>query len=372
MEENNILSGDINSLRECIETVNRYMELKKESAAAAEDVKRLDRDVAQAKKAMQAETESTLKKNRAPIVDHYKDEIGKKEDDIRKLKSKRDKARNKGVKERIGDETRDLVSQNKELRKRMKSEIKDNKLSKICGKSFYFTFFHTKGAGEAFIFALAVILLCFILPGVVWIILPFEKLADKWQLVSLALMYFAIILLVVAIYWLMSKTIKRGKTEALNSLREIRNQIKSNDRQIKKITRSVKRDSNESMYNLGSFDNKLAELEDAVKESTSKRDAELANFDNNISRELADEIAGRHMPGIRELEAKKADAVAHHEDLDRQVTEMTRRINAEYEVYLGKDMVNPTKLEGLLTVMETGNAATVGEAREVYRNTKTK
>jgi hypothetical protein len=65
--------------------------------------------------------------------------MSKEEDKLRKARGKRDRAKEKGVKERISDETADLTRQNKEIKGNIRTELKGARLPKFCGSVFYFT-----------------------------------------------------------------------------------------------------------------------------------------------------------------------------------------------------------------------------------------
>ena len=67
------------------------------------------------KKQMTDAVGSTVKKRRDDINSSYDAEINKAQDQLKKARAKREKAKNQGMKERIAEETSELHEYNKEL-----------------------------------------------------------------------------------------------------------------------------------------------------------------------------------------------------------------------------------------------------------------
>ena len=73
------------------------------------------------------------------------------------------------------------------------------------------------------------------------------------------------------------------------------------------------------------------------------------------------------MPRINELEASSNEMAKHRANLDESVKTLGLKISTEYEAFLGKDFTDTAKLDELISIMETGRAATVSEAVSVFR-----
>ncbi len=368
MEENsNILNGDLTSLRGYRSLVEEYDNARAMSGQAAAEEKRLEKELALSKKNLRDNIESTVKKRRSEVADKFNDEIGRSQDRLRKVKSKREKAKDKGVKGRIAEETADLTEQNKELRKNIRAELKSAKLPGFCGSGFYFMLYFTKGAAEVLGCALMIILMFLLLPAAVYLALPLEKLPEAWTIPSFAITYFVVIIIVFFIYKIIGDITKHRHNEELKSVRTLHDRIVSNKKQIAVIRRSITRDKNEEMYGLGDFDSQIKTIEDEINQITRDKDAALKNFDEVTGAEVKAEIENREMPRINELEAGYNETVKHRESLDASVKNLGLKISTEYEAFLGKDFTDTAKLDELISIMETGRAATVSEAISVFR-----
>ena len=78
------------------------------------------------------------------ITKSYDAELGKAQERLKKVKAKREKAKNQGVKERIEEDTRGLVRENKELADQIKTLFKANHVPGFCRGNYYYALYFTK------------------------------------------------------------------------------------------------------------------------------------------------------------------------------------------------------------------------------------
>ena len=67
-------------------------------------------------------------------------------------------------------------------------------------------------------------------------------------------------------------TLKRG--------RDIRNVLRSNQKKIKVITKTIQRDGNEDIYDLEKYDDEIACVEQELSEIASRKKDALSTFEN--------------------------------------------------------------------------------------------
>ena len=369
MEDNNILSGDLRSLKEFRNIVEQYEEAKTLCAQSASEEKRLEKELTINKKNLKDTIDSTVKKRRNEVEDKFDEEISKDKDKLKKIQNKREKAKNIGVKGRIAEETSDLTDQNNELKKNIKSSLKEIKMPRFCGSGFYFTLYFTKGAAEVFICAVMIILMFLIVPAAVYLALPFEKLPEKYNIPAFAITYFVVVVIVFFVYKIIGDLTKRKHEEELRAVRALRDRIDSNKKQISNITKSITKDKNEDMYGLEDFDSQIKALEDDIAKIIADKEAALKNFDESSSVNIVAEIENREMPRINEIENSYNEMAGRHAELEESVKQMGLKISTDYEAYLGKEYTDTVRLDEIISIMETGRATTVSEAINVY-NTK--
>ena len=365
--DKNILSGDINTLKEyraLVEDCNNSKVLNEQAQA---EEKRLEKELAINKKNLKDDIEITVKKRRNEVSDKFDKEIDKDENKIRKIRGQRSKAKNKGVKARIADETADLSTQNNELKANIKSALKTEKLSSLCGTGVYFSLFFTKGVGEIFFCALMIMIAFLFLPAVIYIVLPFEKVGEDFQKVFMAITYFVVVVLVFFLYKFIENQTKHKHKDVLLSIRSLKDQISSNNKQIRKIAKAIRKDKNEDMYNLHDYDSKLQEIESDISIITQNKADALKMFDDTTRPAIIAEIEGRELPRIEELELKVKEIAARHAELEDTVKQLGIKLSTEYESYVDKSFSDVSKIDELIAFMENGQATTVAEAIQAYK-----
>ena len=98
---------------------------------AAEEI-RLERELEAAKKAVADNISQTTRKRRDEISSDYDQEIGKGQERLKKARAKREKEKNRGMKERIADETSELREHNRELKLQMRTMFQQAGVPGLC------------------------------------------------------------------------------------------------------------------------------------------------------------------------------------------------------------------------------------------------
>ena len=71
--------------------------------------------------------------------------------EIKKIKSNRNKAKQRGIKDRITNETKDLVNENREYHRTIRKTLKENDLPSYCDSSWFYTMYCTQGMKQVLI-----------------------------------------------------------------------------------------------------------------------------------------------------------------------------------------------------------------------------
>ena len=177
----------------------------------------------------------------------------------------------------------------------------------------------------------------------------------------------AIVIAEFIIYFIVFNLAKVKNLEIVNEGRRIRNKVRANNKQIRIIRNSITRDKDESVYNLGKYDEKLSELE-AEREDISNRKLEAIKvFENDTKQVITDEITGRRQPKIDALKADLKQLEEKINAMESQLADMQSHLTDSYVTFLGKDLLTEEKLSDLISIMEEGTASTVSGAIEVYK-----
>ena len=296
------------------------------------------------------------------LSDFTKKEEQLKMEELKKIRARREKAKNQGMKDRIKEETVELHEHNRELRVRMKTLFQSQRVPSFCQSGFYYALYFPRGFREIITFLLTFAVCFLLVPYGVYSMLP-----DKKTL-YLVLIYVAAIFVFGGIYTVVGNATKGRHQSALQEGRSIRSLINSNNKKIRVITASIKRDRNEAIYNLEKFDDEIAQLEQEMAQTIRKKKEALNTFENVTKMIIADEITGNSKAKIESLQAAYEDAGSRLRYTETIVKEKKIFITDTYESYVGKEFLTAERLEELRRILESGEAGNISEAIEVYKN----
>jgi len=326
-----------------------------------EQGERQEKELAAAKKAVTDSVNQTIKKRRSEIDTSYDKEIAKGQERLKKARTQREKAKNKGMKERIAEETSELREHNRDLQIQMKTMFQKDKVPVFCRTTFY-SLYYARGLKERLI-GFITFLICFLaLPCGVYFLLPDRKI---WYLV---LVYFADIIIFGGLYVTIGNRSRSRYHDALKQGREIRNLLSSNEKKIKVIVHSIEKDGNEDIYDLEKYDDEIACAQQELSDIAAKKKDAISSFENVTRNIIADEIEGNHRAEIEEKEQKLQEVNDSLAQLESSIRQQNIHITDTFGPYLGKEYLNTDKLLGLSKLIQSGTASNITEAIEMDKN----
>lgn len=338
------------------QAVQELDELKKKEKMLEDLEKQLENSLKTKQKNVSETIALTVKKRSDEIIKSYDTEIGKTQEQLKKVRAKREKARDKGEKERIADETQSLVKENEELRGQMKTLFHANRVPGFCASTWYYALYFTKGLKELLIM-LAMILICFLaIPCGIYFALP------KQNTLFLIFIYVITILVFGGIYVKLGNSTKMKHMETLREGRNLRNRIASNKKQMKKITKSIRRDKDEAIYNLEKFDDEIAQLEQDKAQAERQKKEALNTFESVTKTIISDEIMANHKTELDQLTQDLAKTMADLKETQTAARAKALYITDHYEVYVGKEFMVLDKLQDLEEILESGKASNISDA----------
>lgn len=335
--------------------------------------KKLTRNIANKEKAVSDEISSTIKKRKQEISDTYDDRLDDNRARKKKVSNKRDKKKNQRMNERIEDETKDIRKNTRELEIEMKTLLKKNKVPSFVSSKLFFAMFMPRGIGEVGAMLLSFIIYFVGIPSAVMGIIYQLVLSNKkdinmafWCVLIAAI--FVVIQLI--IYFVLYSTTKMRHHDVVVQARSIRDKIKANGRQIAAIKNSISKDKDESRYNLGSYDEKLASLEDEADAIGAEKQEALRVFEEETKQLIIDDINGKHLQALEDLKEEKKELEDKIAKGEKMYSEKVLQITNQYASYLGEELCRQDKLSDLIAIMEDGDADTVSEAINFYKGQK--
>ncbi len=326
------------------------------------DEQRLGHALDAEKKSLEDTVRTTVKKRREEIESSYDAEITKAQEQLKKARGKREKAKNQGVKERIAEETAQLHEENKELRGRMKAVFREHHAPAFCRSRLYYSLYAPRWAKEILALLLFVAIVFLALPCGVYLLLPEHKTF------YLAGIYLADILVFGGKSATPAPPTPPHHAASLRAGRKIQDQIYANNKKIKVITATIRKDRSESLYDLEKYDDEIARLNQELNEVMSKKKEALNNFESVTKNILRDELEHNHKEKLDSLQTAYHGVREQLQATAAEVKQKRLQITDCYGSHLGREFLEPSRIEALKAIIESGRASNISEAIEVYRN----
>lgn len=325
-----------------------------------------ERELEAAKKLVMDSVSQTTKKRMDEINSRYDKEIGKGQDRLKKARAKREKAKSQGMKERIAEETSELLEHNRELKLQMKTLFQKSGVPSFCNSTMYYALYYPRGLREISLFLLSVVVCFLAVPcGIYFFLIP-----DR-QMWYLAAVYFADVLLFGGLFVMVGNRTRLRHQDSLKKGRAIRNTLRANNKKIRVITRTIQRDGDDDRYNLEKYDDEIARVELELSEIASKKKEALNTFETVTKNIISDEIRASHKERLDKLEQELTETSRALRDFETSIKEQNIYIADVFGPYLGSEFLNPDKLAGLSKIIQRGSASNITEAIEIYKNTGT-
>ena len=362
MENNNMLSGGVETLTEIKQNMLVLYESKSMYQALVQEEEKLEKNIHQTEKLVQEEISQTIRKRRKEIEDTFDEQINKSKAKIKRTNEKRDKRKSLKVSERIDIETAELREENNKLKLEIKALFSQKKVPAISNTRLYYALYSPSGIGDVFIILCTVLITLLLLPCAIYFLAIPEE-----NTISLIIIYFITVALVGGTYLKLGNMTKVKHPEEIQQGKHIRNSIRFNNRKIKIMKKNIIKDRDESNYGLEQFDEQLKELEHEVTDITEQKKEALLIFDNTTSNIIATEMKGLHEEELSGLRLEYEDATTEVKKVDERVKSITIKLANDYEPFIGKDFMTVDKLDALNNIIKAGNANTISEAITFYK-----
>lgn len=350
----------LNGAKKAVRDLN---DLKQREEQLRQQEIRLEKDVEAEEKAVQDAISLTVKKRREEVNGSYDAEMNKLQEKLKKVKGKREKARNQEMQGRIREETQELHEANRGLSVQMKTLFKKDRVPGFCNSTVYYALYFPKGIREFFTF-LFMFLLCFwAVPCGAYLLIP------ERRPLYLAGIYILSILVFGGIYIAVGNKTRGKHLEALREGRRIRNQIQANRKKIRLITNTIKKDKNETVYDLEKFDDEISRLNQELEDVAVQKKEALTAFENVTKTIIIDEITGNSKEKIERIKNDCEQTSKELVEVEKAVKEKKIYITDTYESYIGREFLDEDRLEELRKIIEDKKAGNISEAIEIYKET---
>ena len=359
---NNILTEGRDTLRKIYEEVKELgqTEFREKELVAAED--NTEKALEEKEKSVAKEIADTIKKRREEIVKTFDMEEDKLNAIAKKTSQKREKYRDGKVSERIQEETADFIEENKQIKAETRKLYKQSKTPGFFNTGLYYTLFMPKSFLD--------FLWCFLIFGVLFagvpaLILYFMDKPVRTYIIGL--IYVVCILVFGGIYLLIFRTAGTKYRDTVAAGNNARNRIRNNKKVIAKISRNIRKDKDDTHYGLENYNAQLEDVRVQLEDLSLKRKDALKVFDDSTKQTVTEEIRNSSQAELDGYKKRLAELTTELSGVRAYIKQRKIYIAENYEVFLGKEIVEAETLTSLLKISEKNPTATISELIELYK-----
>lgn len=333
--------------------------LSKEASELSELKDRSDRVAASLSgtlKSRDKEIKNTVSAKRHELSKEFDLKISKSKKKLNSERSARAKEKEKQIKGRISSDTSYLRQENERLKGDFSDLFKSNDIPGMCKSGIYYTLFMPKGFWEYL--SAALIFVC------VFVLLPFLSVLifPDIGLLHFAALYLFLILIFGGAYIITANSTRHKSPEVFKEGRAYRNQIKENRRRMRNIAKSIRRDSDDSKYELSEFDERVLKADEELKALNEEKKSSLDRFDGVTAKELSEDISKKFQPDIDKLTESSKELSEKLSALKSSHDERTYRFKESFGPSLGEENLKLSKLQRLSYLLESGECESLEDA----------
>lgn len=362
MDGSNILSGGVDALNEIKECLLELYGNQSNNDSLLLEEEMLDKSISTMEQDVSEEIQKTTKKRRQVIEDAFDKQMEKLQERIKRIKDKREKRKDIKVSQRIDTETAPLRAENTKVKLDSKTLFKQKHIPRFCNTKLYYALY-SPSCFTDYVIILGVLLLTLLLIpcGIYFFLLPEEKI------LYLILTYVITVIFFGGIYVIIGNRTKEKYTEDILIVKGFRSQVRVNKKKMKVIKNNIKRDRDESSYELQDFDAELIKLEQEFAEVGAQKKEALSSFDNTTSLIIASEIEGKYRDKLEALKAELERASTASKQAEGKIKALTIKVASEYEPFIGQEMMTLQRVDSLIGIIQAGNATNISEAVSFYK-----
>lgn len=367
-EEQREADKNIAYLKEVKEAFLLLENMEKDLDISLAEEKRAKKAVSSEEKSIQEEKDKIVARRRQEIENHFENQKKENREKERKIASIRSKKKNEQIQGRIKDETAGLYEEITKQKQEIKQLLKKNHVPSICSKYSYYTLFMASTVKEFLVFLVLIAAVMIGLPTIVCAVVSYSGWIAKAELLfSYALIFGLWNIILLVIYIMMMNRTKVKYYKVLLEGKQLWDKIKSNQRKIKLIERKIKKDKDESVYDLQSYDKQLDMVKEEFKAIEKERLNAIEHFEKVEKVELLKEVDNKRKEALQTIKANYENSVAKIKQCESNLEGQKERIES-YVKQIGEDYVEEETLDDLIGIIEDNEANTIEEAIQVLND----
>ncbi len=362
MSEGNILSAGLNELRELKEllvSLENDRALNSELSAKEEQ---MEKQIQMLKKQLSDKTALVAKQRSAELCATYDEQLEKTKSRLKKVRAKKEKEKSTLVSDRIVAETSEVREEGRQLEEQIKQLYKESRIPRFLNNTFVHALYIPQSVKDILIILLTLVAVLFLLPcGIYYLVFRPET-------IFLIVLYIVTVLVFGGIYVAVGKVTKERHPKTFEKVKSLRRELKGNRKKIHSMERAIRKDKDESQYDLEKFNSELKELEDEIERISADKKTALKKFDTETKAVIAADLAAEFAKELDPLQDLHQQTYEQQRRAEESVKNLSMKLTSEYNSYLGKENLDIGMVDELIRIMEAGMAATVKDALSLYRS----
>lgn len=361
MSDGNILSAGMDELKELKEMLIRLNDDKVKNSELTVQEDQLEKQIQMREKQLSDKIASVVKTRSAELGATYDEQMEKTKSRLKKVRAKKDKQKSFQVTERITSETAQVREERRQLYEQVGQLYKENNIPRFLNNRFMHALYIPQGIKDILIILLTLVVVLFLLPCGIY------YFAFRPNTVSLIIIYIVTVVLFGALYMLLNHISKERSPQTFVKIKSLRRELYTNQKNIRRMEKAIRRDKDESIYDLDKFNSELKELEEDLNRIAGEKKAALKKFEGETKAVIAAELTAEFAEDLDPLREEHEKVYAQQRKTEENIKRLSMKLTNEYNSYLGKENLEVSTIDALLKIMEAGEAATVKDALAVYR-----
>ena len=358
--DNNFLSGGIRELEQARLAVQIENEKQSELLSLETRLSKKEKDLENQKRYVADKVENAIKERRNALkkeLDTQVDDANKK---LRGADKKKKKAKDAAVDARIKNDTVSVREDTKKRKQENKALFKAYKVPAFCNTAYYYAMFAPRRVLDIIVILITAVITLGIIPNIVCALLKTDSLLLR------TIVYSAIVIIFILIYILIYiRTHAGNRGEAILKGRANIDAAHANRKELKKITKDIKQDQDESQYGLSEYDQEITRFQSELAEKSKKRDDALLQFDKETAPAIKAEVEKDSQTAIDTMKKEYDSLKAQYKDKKETVDKVSSELNETYGVYLGKKNLSVEKIDAMIGLIGEGKAGSIMQALDL-------
>lgn len=358
----NLFEGGIAELEKIKEMLLEDSRQSMELDEARDALKSKEKEIDAENQQIEDRIQEVLKAKREAIAEPHNREVTQAEEILKESIQQRNTAKEVAVNKRINLETAGIHDQNVQLEFSVKTLFKNSDIPAFCRFPYYYSMYAPKSVKDYIIFVITALIAFVGIPIAVISLVDTTTIGKIFIYVGIVV-FFCLIYLAV-FFW----TQPNRKRKTLELARPDIEKIQENKKEMKKLTRKIRNDKDESGYGLEALDTEIVRNRGVYDDAVARREEALRAFEEQIKPSVREEVAGARAEEMNRLLAEKGYLA---NDLERRTKEkeaLDLTIKQNYTTYIGKRNMDPEKIDQLTEIIRSGRAGNILEALDVQKD----